>query len=313
MTVPSRALGILPHFAVVAHEFGHAIYDDFRPTISQKFSDHRDSLKSVYNSYSDEVSVRIGKDLSDTYIRSITDTILDNWTQEIACDAISFCLTGPASFFALSDILQFASANFLFNETHPPKVLRRNFLYNLMSQNDNNFVKVISEFTGDTVKEDFNSVLMPKLPNPGMLFRALRNKRSDEVAAVLAELPSVIIHQGPLICEAVVQEFRKNAAKKQLFYTVNQFECDLKTHLSVLLDAIPPIETGINLEEKSPTDFRTILNVGWVALLCKLDELNIDTSGVPSHLLYGAKAEALHGLLLKAVELSEIRRQWKDI
>ncbi len=61
-----------------------------------------------------------------------------------------------------------------------------------------------------------------------------------------------------------------------------------------------------------PTDFRAILNVGWIALLCKLDEFEIDTGGEPDYLIHGAKAEALHSLLLKALELSEIRRQWSQ-
>ena len=117
VTVPSRALGILPHFAVVAHEFGHTVYANCTPRISDKFSHHEDGLRDVYNALSDRISARIGIDLSDKYIMGLVDIILDSWTEEIACDAIAFSLTGPASFFALSDILQFSSANFMFNHT----------------------------------------------------------------------------------------------------------------------------------------------------------------------------------------------------
>ena len=135
---------------------------------------------------------------------------------------------------------------------------------------------------------------------------------SSEESAILSELPSVILTLGPLICEAVLQTFRDDDKKAALLYTVDNFEQDLERHLAALLSAIPPVEIGTELHEKYPTDFATILNVGWVALLCKIDEFDIDTSGVPDHLIHGAKAEVLHGLLLKAVELSEIRRQWTE-
>lgn len=314
VTVPGRALGILPHFSVVAHEFGHAIYEDFRQKISAVFSDRLDLLKPVYRSYSDALQTRIGRDLADPEIRSLTGTIVENWTQEIACDVIAFCLTGPASFFALSDILQFASANFLFNTTHPPKILRRRFLFDLMCQDDASFSNVMIKFTDGTINEDFNSVLMPGLPDADMLFGEF-NKRGLklELSAVLSELPSIILQLGPLICEAVVHEFCEDARKTPLLYTVSRFKEDLKTHLSALLSAIPPIETGAKLFDRSPTEFATILNVGWMALLCKIGDFEIDTSDVPDHLTNGAKAEALHNLLLKAVELSEIRRQWENV
>lgn len=313
VTVPDRALGILPHFSVVAHEFGHAIYEDLRPKISEEFSNNEGLLTPVYVSYSDSLQNRAGKNLHDPTIVSLTNRILENWTQEISCDAVAFCLTGPASFFALSDILQFASRNFLYTETHPPKILRRQFLFDLMRRDDANFAKVITRVTKQTVGKDFNSVLMPDLPGSRVLFDAfIKRKLSSELSAVLAELPSVISQLGPLIGEAVVQEFRTDKKKTPLLYTVDHFEEDLATHLSALLSAIPPIEVGDKLSDRLPTDFATILNVGWVALLCKIDDLYIDTSGVSDHLTHGAKAEVLHGLLLKAVELSEIRRQWRE-
>ena len=285
VTVPSRALGILPHFAVVAHEFGHVIYSNFLPGISDKLAQHASALNGVYDSFSDRIKSRIGKSLSDKNIRKLVDIFLGNWTEEIACDAIAFAFTGPASFFALSDILQFGSANFIFNHTHPPKTLRRKFLFDLMSRDKNNFVEIINIYAKESLQENFNSIFMLELPNADILYREFKNRRlEDEPAAVLAELPGVIIHQGPLICEAILEGFLKDTTNADEIYTVGQFKTDLETHITPLLQAIPPIETGVKFEEKRPTNFATILNVGWVALLCKLDEFEIDTGGEPAHL-----------------------------
>ena len=38
VTVPSQALGMFPHFAVVAHELGHAIQDTIKPNICRRHS-----------------------------------------------------------------------------------------------------------------------------------------------------------------------------------------------------------------------------------------------------------------------------------
>ena len=260
VTVPSRALGILPHFAVVAHEFGHVIYSDLIPAISDKLSQNISTLIEVYDAFSDRIENRIGKTLSDNNIRKLVDIILGNWTQEIACDAIAFTLTGPASFFALSDILQFGSSNSIFNHTHPPKVLRRKFLYELMSRRGNNFLEVIDSYAEESVQENYNSVFMTELPIADILFQEFKKRGlDDEPAATLAELPGVIIHLGPIICEAILEGFLNKPVKEHEIYTVDQYKFDLETHLTPFLNAIPPIETGVKLEKKQPVGFATIL------------------------------------------------------
>jgi hypothetical protein len=47
-----------------------------------------------------------------------------------------------------------------------------------------------------------------------------------------------------------------------------------------------------------------------VTLLTKLDQLKVRTT--PDDLLGAEKVERLHDLLLKAVELSEARREWEN-
>jgi hypothetical protein len=98
--------------------------------------------------------------------------------------------------------------------------------------------------------------------------------------------------------------------KPNLIYTAANYESDLANHLPALLAAIPPIENGLEIGQRAPCDFATIINVGWVALLTKLDQLKVRTT--PDDLLGAEKVERLHDLLLKAVELSETRREWEN-
>jgi hypothetical protein len=95
-----------------------------------------------------------------------------------------------------------------------------------------------------------------------------------------------------------------------IIYTPARFDSDIVDHLEPLISAIPPIETGGALESRTATDFATILNIGWIVLLTKLDQLSVRSDAGPN--LTTDKAEKLHSLLLKAVELSEARRSWEN-
>jgi hypothetical protein len=100
-----------------------------------------------------------------------------------------------------------------------------------------------------------------------------------------------------------------NAHTASAVYTASKFDDDLTKHLEAMLVAIPPVEDRVTGTSPVPTEFASILNVGWVVLLTKLGDLRVKTQA--SDALGYEKLERLHGLILKAVELSEARRQWE--
>ena len=69
-------------------------------------------------------------------------------------------------------------------------------------------------------------------------------------------------------------------------------------------------QLGDEISAMKPTEFSTIINIGWAVLLSKLSELRVRTGDDP---IGSEKMEKLHGLLLKAVELSEARRLWNSV
>jgi hypothetical protein len=89
-------------------------------------------------------------------------------------------------------------------------------------------------------------------------------------------------------------------------YSAKRYGDDLKEHLAPMLAA----EAGSDLEHKTPTEFASILNVGWIVLLTQLSELRVKLAG-PEH--FGSnRLDKLQGLLAKAVELSEAKRLWQS-
>ena len=164
---------------------------------------------------------------------------------------------------------------------------------------------------GERLTEGFNSPLMVDLPSPDDLFAELVQKGCPDIeAAVLTALTEVIWTLGPAIYLGTTAVLE--AKKPELRYTPGKFEKDLDIPLRLLLAAIPPIETGEKLEDRQATEFVSILNIGWVAFLTKLRQLPRRAPG-PPHRRDGAQAEWLHSLLLKAVELSEVRKTWRPM
>ena len=303
ITVPSRAFGILPHFSVVAHEVGHVLYERIEPEINKIIEPE---AKVKYEQIETNVKRRIGKDLDDP--QKIRSVFLD-WVEEIASDAIGCYIAGPAIFFALSDIFQFGKA--LPSTTHSSAPIRRRLLYKAITTDPHDFKSVIEGHCSVDFVESFNSPLLPEKLTPDQIYlHALGARYSLDHAAIVAELSPEIEAFGRKIYQEVFKHL--SAKHPNIIYTPVDFSYDLECYLEPLLKAIPPIETGIKLDSRDHARFVSILNVGWIALLCHLDNFDVDTSDAPSHLVHGAKAETMHGLLLKAVELSEMKRQWDD-
>jgi hypothetical protein len=114
-------------------------------------------------------------------------------------------------------------------------------------------------------------------PPPTDIFGdVLSATQSPEKAAVLAELHGSISRLVPVVYQHVQKYLTDNA--KDALYLPKTFDQDLKDHLPALLGAVPPIESGTLDAGKTPTDFASILNVGWAVLLSKLSNFKVKPS-----------------------------------
>lgn len=302
VTVPSKAFGIIPHFAIVAHEIGHALYHQIKWDFSP-FAREQTNLIT-------RLCTRLGVSTLSPDVMSTLQRVLFNWFQELTADAFSFYLTGPASFFSLGDLTGLLGGGYGLSITHPAHDLRREILFGKLSENgSDSFADIFLRYTGQTLTEDFNSPSIIPTPDPDQIqqdaFSAYKNIHK---AAVLAELHQSMPNVVSIIYNHVDQFMQNNA--QGAIYTTDRFDEDLGAHLEALLAAVPPIEVGDVIDRKTPAAFASIINVGWAALLTKLPDLRVKISEEDK---FGSeKLERLHALLIKAIELSEARRLWES-
>jgi len=299
LTVPSQALGMLPHFAIVGHELGHAIQDkivlppgklDFMP---------------FYAALAARLKKAGLKLTTDTNLKA--QSVLASWAQEFKSDAVGLLVAGPAFFFALGGFFEIAGGGYGISPSHPPSALRRQLVLAGLRAGLPSHSEVFEAVTGLRIEEDTNSPHVARLPDDDTLFSSLRAKYGAEHAAICVALLTVAKPVGDaLFAEAEVVLKRDSTA---MLYGPNRLRADLEDHLEPLCALIPPIERrdGAIVEA---TSLAGNLNVGWAALLTKLDRIKVDIppNGNPDT----AKMEKLHELLLKGVELAEARMTWDE-
>lgn len=119
VTVPAQAMGMLPHFAVVSHELGHAIQDRIKPD----FAPHQQALTDAHKLITNRLTPHNISFGSAEFLRA--QKIVDSWTNELKADAVGYCLVGPAFFFALFGFLELSARSYGIAPSHPPSDLRR--------------------------------------------------------------------------------------------------------------------------------------------------------------------------------------------
>lgn len=301
VTVPGQAMGMLPHFAVVAHELGHAIQDRIKPD----FAPHQKKMDDCYARIKARLTTN-GKAFAEKESMR-ANQIVDWWINELKADAVGQGLVGPAFFFALCGFLELARQSYGISESHPPSDLRRTLLLGQLSAGAPSFIEVFRTRTDLTIDEEVNSPHLPRCPPAEKLFSDLATRLYLVDAAICVELVPYLRDIAPCIFDAAHTHL--SAVCPELIYKPEQLAFDLETHLDLLCTLVPPIEYrdggGVHA-----TTLASILNVGWAALLTRLDKIP-ETPGS-----YGdgiaRKMERLHELLLKSVELSEARRLWEE-
>ena len=304
ITVPGRALGILPYYALVAHEAGHAIYARVGLDLNAN------STKEITDFYQ-RIETRLGRQLTpqDTDLSEI----VTSWVEELAADAIAHHIAGPAFYFSAFGFFQMCTQGLGVGKSHPPHDLRREVLYEKMLTKANSgksYAEVFKECTGADFDLEINSIGIPSCPAGDTLFNMLKSYNySDLTAAVITESIPYVKAIYPYIFDTV-STYLKNECPT-LIYTPEKLNFDLKTHLEALCYLIPPIEyKDEHTDDIKPVELASVLNVGWAALLTKLDKISVQNGQVGSEITW--KMERLHSLLIKAVELAEARRAWDE-
>jgi hypothetical protein len=302
VTVPGRAFAIIPHLALVAHELGHALFEKISWDISA-------FIRSEERSLVQRIATRLNTRALDGRATKLLNSAFKNWWEEFSADAFAFYLTGPAIFFSLPEFSQFPASGHGLSDTHPANDLRRSVLFSKLSENgERSFISIFRKHTRQQLSEDFNSPLIMRTPGADEIYRdVLSATHSEPRAAILAELHGSAPQLVPIVYQHVENYLQTTAP--EAIYSVEKYDRDLTDHLEAMLGAIPPIEAGSLPDGRTATDFASILNVGWVVILTRLNNLRVKPTGPDP---FGSdRLDQLQGLLSKAVELSEARRTWQ--
>ncbi|WP_077145895.1 hypothetical protein [Sphingopyxis sp. KK2] len=301
VTVPSQAMGMLPHFAIVGHELGHAIQNDIKVDLSSI------DTATVINNLAARLASE-GITLSTSAHLMMTQKVLASWVNEMKSDAIGCILAGPAFLFALGAFFELSGGGYGIGPSHPPSEMRRRLVLDRLAQSSPSQVEVFKEMTGTELTADLNSPHLRPLPSPDDLYLELKQKHGAETAAICVALMPFAEAVAPLVFDEAERVVR--AAKPGMVYDAARLREDLAEHLEPLRHLVPPIEIRKGGAVHA-TSLAGILNVGWAGLLTQLDRIPTP-SGVSTDNELPAKMEKLHELLLKAVELSEARMIWEE-
>jgi hypothetical protein len=213
-----------------------------------------------------------------------------NWIVEVVADTICGFIAGPAAFFALHEKLR---GNKVPDENYPQNYVRTSSLGSFIHR------RYASIFTGR------------KLGKAAWKDWAIRSDK-DLLTEVeehqdLVDLSRRLVRALPKIRDVATKLARRHIP--QMEYLPDRYRKDLDMHLESFIYAIPPFETDGDLRKREPTELVSILNVGWFIAAFRLDDLRVKSSaGIDKS---GMFLVALDQLILKAIELSEIRRQWE--
>jgi len=309
ITFPRVEAGNILLHCVIAHEVGHGLFqmnealreleplikiDDDAPKISKLASRLFEAeLKATLGEegtgqlplYSSEVQIR-------SSITSFVNNAIRNWIEELSSDAIGLALFGPAYFFSMIHLAIGFQTIDNASQSHPPNSLRFHLMLLML---------------GALGESDASMGLLDNLPAPLKSF--VENWKSvSSPQTSLGGVYEVPIEAVTNLLEPIAKLAHRIVGERA-FRAEKQEEIDRLCEL--IVNGIPPNEL-VDFKSESFTypDMITILNAGWQVLLGRIEEFAklLGKSHIAERSYCRTK---LNEVILKAVELDNIRRMWR--
>jgi len=297
VTLPaSESEQVLLH-AILSHEASHGIYEQHRLG-DRIFGRIRiikeDLVKAVVQKLSEHSSGPAGQDalppLLEVVLRSdVTAQVnerISKWVRELCSDALGIRLFGPAFYFAFVHFfLSFVHLDRA-SRSHPPPRLR---------------LKLLTKLCREVYAPE---ELHPKLSE----FFGVFDIASQQPIVCRGPFEQIAVHC--LNEEAVLGVICEETAKCLPLphcYSHDQYRRDIDILVPLILNLIPPGETGVL---GAAVGIASIFNVGWYVYLCKFGEFQGRLHQRDRDKLRAARK--LQKLLLKALEISEIKIRWEE-
>jgi hypothetical protein len=311
---------------MVAHEIGHGLYqeknleDDLIPLVKIDETTLDRLAKEIVESESNRQDVS-GKDplaeadvseslrVKGLLTQGITK-IIGNWVEELTADAFGVCIFGPSYFFAfinfVSAIRLLQSASF----THPSPRIRMNLMSHILNllkpQEKDESVKSQQKHDRDTL--GFENVFQGPTKRFVQKWVEVSSMQGRALYPIYDIVEKSITPIIPGICSKVMETMNGSE------YTAQKYLEKTPTLRDLIVNIIPPNEViDFKKKETTNTDVVSILNAGWEVYISHMDDFakNYQELTYQSNKLKCDKK--LNELLLKAIELNEIKTRWDEI
>jgi len=302
---PGLEMGRLLVHSIIGHELGHCLYVErklenkllplVKPdeqklnTLVKELAETR--LPTVFKAETTPTGQRTLSEyiteveIKSSLIRGIND-LGKLWVKELTCDAIGYCLFGPAYLFAALNVLTLAYAFDSDRGTHPPNRMRFLLLY-----------KILDKETG------FLSILDPKVVKFLESWRSVTRSQAPQFTDPVRDLSgSAILNIYDNIINTATL-----AVDSAGPYSASENTAELQELVKRAEALIPPnelIKNGVSHEVK----FQSILNAGWLVYLTGLEAIQEKFDFEP----WECKTK-FNEVIARAVELNEIQRRWREV
>jgi len=283
---------ILIH-GVLAHELGHALYDKCKvaegmlPKIKLSEELAKNLAKMMFESQQRQPNPTPELRLRELVTQEVAGRI-NGWVMELSSDAIGIRLFGPALFFAAVHLLLSFAHIDQSSKTHPPTRLRVKLMIRMLKQ-----FYSLDEWHSElqAFSNDWDSV--SAVPIHGR--------------TAFDQLAIETINDGVL---DLISDASGTAVSPAQSYTSDRFNSDAADLAPLFLSQIPPGEIG-PYGRSTPVELASIINAGWHVYLCDFEAFRKSLHPNVGSTRFSAAAK-LHELVLKALEISEIKTSWEE-
>ncbi len=289
LSIPAVESGRILIHGVLAHELGHALYNkreiakDLLPRIRIKEDLVKGLTKAMFENQQKQGNPTPEVQLRKQATQEISARV-NGWVKELCCDAIGIRLFGPALFFAEAHLLTSFRPIDKSSATHPAPRLRVRLMIRMLKQ-----IYRLEEWRPEL--QEFSRAW-----DEVSAGQVVWSNAYDQVA-----LDAIDDAALDLISEASV-----TATFSLQCYSCERFTADVAGLTPLLLNLIPPGEI-----RNKPVTIAAIINAGWHVYLCDFEAFRASLHEGDSDTRFAA-ATKLHGLVLKALEISEIRTAWDE-
>jgi len=289
LSIPAVESGQILIHGVLAHELGHALYNkweiakDLLPKIRFKEDLVKGLTKAMF-----ENQLKQGEPTPELQLRKqATQEIsarISGWVKELCCDAIGIRLFGPALFFAEAHLLTSFRPIDKSSPTHPAPRLRVRLMIRLLKQlyRLEKWRSQLQEFSQAWDEVSAGTVVW--------------TNSYDQIA--LDAIDDVALD--------LISDASSTATSSLQRYSCERFTADVAALAPLFLNLIPPGEIG-----GKPVSIAAIINSGWHVYLCDFEVFRASLHSGDRDTRFAAAAK-LHELVLKALEISEIRTAWEE-